>query len=495
MMQLENANDLDECQSRIERGLAYFVSPGIAEWFSDACRIMNPIDNDDPSVRFKTASHIVAHLLREIEGALGKVLKGSSAAPAVEAENRLDLLERQIRAVFEDDGEIDRDVAARIVPVVVDVAARWLSQEEPRTDHIRQVRGILHALKISEDDPAGRIWVGFVQSSFAKRAHRNGLDRPRPVDAQFRDVWEDFQMMLDHVLDRVAVTFLPIVERVRALALEAQPTRAHRQRLLQEFPQEETVVLREFFAYATPGWLDMLVQQGMFVAPPATELANRDSWSPGLYLMRVAEERAKLVSKVIAGIRTDNPVVHDQLLAAALAMPPVHAARVVPAAKHWVEQPFRLFESRPFGHLVAHLAHGGHAAEAADLARSVLGVVEPAGSGATPEAQEMSRWMRGPQSRIGTSDYAEVLSEDLPVLAEGDAGRTLVLLCDLLAEAVGVKNEPRPFRVALEEVDGRDARPWGLVPDGSRAVGWRRGRRRRCGPARGRAPPSHRTDG
>ena len=58
-----------ERQIRIFNRLNKLVSPGIAEYFRDACQLIE-IQN-----KFTTATHLIAHLLREIESAITKVLR------------------------------------------------------------------------------------------------------------------------------------------------------------------------------------------------------------------------------------------------------------------------------------------------------------------------------------------------------------------------------------------------------------------------------------
>jgi len=54
----------DPRQQEIYESLNRLVSSGIAEYYKDACKLM-----DDPEA-LATTAHLVAHLLREIESAL-----------------------------------------------------------------------------------------------------------------------------------------------------------------------------------------------------------------------------------------------------------------------------------------------------------------------------------------------------------------------------------------------------------------------------------------
>jgi hypothetical protein len=88
---------LDERQARIYRGPTDFISPGTADWFADACRLMNLGDTENSPFRFATQAHLMAHLLREVESALGRVLRSIPGAPEALDEGRQLALEGAIR--------------------------------------------------------------------------------------------------------------------------------------------------------------------------------------------------------------------------------------------------------------------------------------------------------------------------------------------------------------------------------------------------------------
>lgn len=468
---------LDERQVRIHQRLADFLSPGTATLFRDSCRLLNLAAAEHPPVALGTHTHLVAHLLREVESALGRVL--SSLPPPATPPALTDWaaeMERTVRDALKRAGVPDA-VFERAVWEIQEAVTQWAGDIEPKTKHERRVRNALHALRISEAEPAGALWIRlanpYAPYGLAGRAHRRALADPRPLDAEFLQFWDDVQGMLDRVLERVSVTFLPFLERARQLALDPNPGKASLTALSNELPPDE-IVFQEFFAHATPGWVHLLAQGEYFRRPLDAEPIDEDGivrfpdWPQAGYLARIAPDQPRVVADIIAGILTDNPVIHAQLLSAAIALPAEHAVRIAPAVKHWVEQPYKLFESLQYGRLVAHLAEGGFVAEATDLARSVMAVVDPEPSGDTPERREISRWIRGPQPRIGQWDYAELLRDHLPALAERAPLDVLRLLRNLLADAVAIKESYHPFRGMLGVEDEGEEEP---APDGRRNDG------------------------
>ena len=65
----------DPRQTRTYERLARLVGPGPAAFFLDACRLM------EEGKPFQSTTHLVAHLLREIESALRDVLEPISRWP------------------------------------------------------------------------------------------------------------------------------------------------------------------------------------------------------------------------------------------------------------------------------------------------------------------------------------------------------------------------------------------------------------------------------
>lgn len=162
-------------QRAISLLLSRYVGQGPADFFASACRLMA-----DPEP-LPAASHLVARALREIESAIRDVLEPIVLSSAVEP-NR-------------SGGDGHRQV----------------------------VLSILSGLNVAEDHPVALKWLGFTGSgSLAGQAHRNNLDGPPQVDAEFRQVFEDMTMILEWAVDRLEANYGRVFDAIDEL-LAGQP--------------------------------------------------------------------------------------------------------------------------------------------------------------------------------------------------------------------------------------------------------------------------------
>src|SRR5947208_6078501 len=122
----------DPRQERIYRLLG-LIGPGPAAFYRDACWMMsdaNPLES---------TTHLVAHLLREIESSIRDVLETVTARPK---------------------------------------------------GHKDEIRAILAALEIPETDQVATAWLNLAgmdnEYALHSRAHRDALSGPRSLDAEFQ---------------------------------------------------------------------------------------------------------------------------------------------------------------------------------------------------------------------------------------------------------------------------------------------------------------------
>ena len=80
------------------------------------------------------------------------------------------------------------------------------SSTQIKEKHKDEIRAILKALEIEKDDPVAVAWLGLTGDNNAnalhKRAHRDALDLPRPLNDEFQEFWYTMVHILDIVLDR-----------------------------------------------------------------------------------------------------------------------------------------------------------------------------------------------------------------------------------------------------------------------------------------------------
>jgi hypothetical protein len=150
-----------------------------------------------------STTHMVSHCLREIESALRAVLR----------------------------------------PVVDEPSGPGGGEGRSRSGsnkHELQIRAILEGLGISETDPVAKAWLQLPGTdspyNLASRAHRNALARPRPVDPEFRQLWNDIQDVLDAVLDRFEARFTSSNRLLNELLAKDVPADADLAMLKQSVP-------------------------------------------------------------------------------------------------------------------------------------------------------------------------------------------------------------------------------------------------------------------
>ncbi len=127
-----------------------------------------------------STTHLVSHLLREIESSLRNVLK-----PFIKTEEK-------------PKGEI----------------------------HTWQIREILKGLNIPETDPIAIAWLQIPGGDYGlnKRAHREDLAAPRPWDENYDRFWDEMQNILDRVLEKFEAHYLESHGRLDELLQKAEPT-------------------------------------------------------------------------------------------------------------------------------------------------------------------------------------------------------------------------------------------------------------------------------
>lgn len=378
----------DPRQQRIYNDLREVVSPGLAAFFRDACRLMaNP-------AQLHSTAHLVAHLLREIENGL-------------------------------------RDV---FLPVV----GRRGSQKG-KDEHKDQIRLVLQWIGIPEDAPEAHAWFEFAKKRHSV-AHRRGIDAPRTI-AEISDVWEQGQVLLDVLLRALRDRFLKWLEVLDELLAKPEPTKDDVARLAHAIPNN-AVTRGDFFdRLQHPGWIEPLRRKGFFRHPPEPigdgegGIARFPAWPEARYLARMAAHRPELVAQIMAEMDdTENAAVISDLVEALLAMPPEVSARLVEKAARWAESPYMLLPKK-LGQLLSHWAKGDMTEEAYRVARVLLDVL-PERRRIQPGPEESYHVPPEPRARFDVWDYQRILEKHYPDLVRQVGLPALELLCEFLDKAI-----------------------------------------------------------
>lgn len=187
----------------------------------------------------------------------------------------------------------------------------------------------------------------------------------------------------------------------------------------------------------SPDWVRPLAGAGFFKSPPPPivegEGVRFPFWHESQYLARMAHLAPDEVLEIVLQIPdTENVRVHEDLLDAALAMPPRLAVRLTERALQWAESPYQLLLPLKLGALALHLARGGEGDSAVSIMRVLLTI--PTQLGEDEDADETS--IVRPTARVGDFEYQRILKETVPQLVGLVGMPAFDLLCELLDDLV-----------------------------------------------------------
>ena len=336
-----------------------------------------------------SATHLVAHLLREIVSAVQSVLE-----PA--------------------------DVGGRGQP----------------DGHRAKIRAILTELGISHDDLVAEFWLGFAgqdnSDNLATRAHRSALEPPRPFDEEFTTYVDKVEQVLDVVLERFEISYFEIFERLDELLATPTPSDAHANMLRQRFPHSEAVA-QHFFSKASAAWIMPLYRADFFGAPPSEQIdevagtVQFPAWPASQFLVRVADQAPEEVQRAALSIpSTNNSRINHDLIEIATALPADMGAALVPSVNSALASRFGLLIPQRTGTLLAHLCRGGQ--------------IEPALNLLTALLKALSAGYR-PAATLHGHAYGVILREHVPGLRSAAGMQILPLLCQALDEVVCTRGQ------------------------------------------------------
>ena len=278
----------------------------------------------------EATTHLVAHLLREIESAIRDVL-------------------------------LPHDYVA----------------PKGRGKHRAEIEAIVTAYGIETSDPVAVAWLRLSDEGHDQRlapfAHRDSLGAPRRLDEDFRQFVAEVEGIFDVVLQRFERRFLESLPLIDELLRKTVPTKADVEILRGKIPNN-LITLEYFFGKVeVPEWLELLAAEGYFERPPEPVrdeekgITRFTPWPESRYLARMAakpELQARVVEIAGAIPETANTIVHDDLLRISLAVPAGLAINLVPRLKAAMQLPYQLRLMHRVGDLVTHLGRGGQGSAA-----------------------------------------------------------------------------------------------------------------------------------
>ena len=205
---------VDPRQQKIYEELNQLVGPGPAAFFRDACWL---IQNPDT---LESTSHLVGHLLREIESAIRSVL----------------------------------------LPIAEETADEELKPGSQKD----QIKVILKTFNIAKETREARAWFELADQLHSI-AHRCSLERPRPPH-EVQDFWEKLQTLLEIILCGIRQRFLKWFPILDNLLSKPQPTTDDIKTLVNKVPHNFATRGYFFDRLENPEWLEPLRKKGFFSA-------------------------------------------------------------------------------------------------------------------------------------------------------------------------------------------------------------------------------------
>jgi hypothetical protein len=387
-------------QTQIYQRLITLVGPGAAAFYKDACFLMEmetPLD---------TTTHLVGHLLREIESSLRIVLKPIALQP------------------------------------ISDVS--HTKKKSNNDAHKTEVLAILRILEIPETSAAGRIWLKLTgtdgEYNLPKRAHRENLAPPRILDESFQGFWRDMNQLLGVVLDRFEACAALVREKLDEYLKKSTPDTNDINFLKLNAPNSAYALGYFFNHLESPQWLQPLNGAGFFNNPSGIEYGPERKtfrvpvWEQSHYLIKVADSKPEIVleiSQKLFDSGSDNVRVYEDLAKAALKMSSEFAAQFAGQVIPWIQKQSNLsyFMSDSLGKLIKFLSCYSQDNVAIDLAKEILAVL--------PQSDD-SPYTR-PTFRLEEYQYGNIIREYMSELSEKLPEKVLTLFCELLAEILDLR--------------------------------------------------------
>jgi hypothetical protein len=394
----------EERQKRIYDRLLQLIGPEPAGFYRDACRLMS---SDPP---FDATTHLVGHALREIQGTL-----------------------------------------LGVCTVVTDAGGATSTESDEETKEKGRIKAILAGLGIRVEDPVAILWLKLA-GRFHRWAHRARLAAPRPVDKEFQDFWEEFQVVITRILDEVEARITATVPLLDQLLSHETPTNEDVTKLKVQIPNNQVILSYFFEQLNHPQWLTPLRKAKFFSYPPNL-IVDEDrgtvrlqTWPISRYLVRMAqraqehrnEEWSHEVLQAALSIPvSQNSRIEEDLLQVALSLPVEITVRLTDRLRaamdsylyHWVDPGMLML-------VVLHLGRAGAREEAMSLLEGSLALFPDPRDPNALEPAIRSYFKPEPITRIRSYDYQQVLTEQLTSLVEVLEFPVFNMLVRLLDEAL-----------------------------------------------------------
>lgn len=382
---------MDSAQLELYKQLSDYTGEGPAATYRDACRLMA---SDPP---FENESHMLAHLLRELESAIRRIC----LAP---------------------------------IPQLPKKPKKSKGQNEKKDTHRREIQHILREYGLKENEPVGTFWLSLTEGDrrLSSRVHRQAIGRPRPLDAGMQAMWREFQDFLRIIVRKLEHRYGLFVDQIIAMFQRDVPTAADLDLITNAIPNSP-VLLEHFFKHLPhAGWLLPLKDEGFFRDPPEPGPDGKSRyWPQSGYLARMAKIASAQdhVAAILVEIAdTRNVAVIRGIIDASVEMPAAKAVALVPYVERWMQAPGAVMVHFKLDDFLLHLAKGGFGQEALTVARLVLKIA--------PAAEAEQTLLREPRSIIDEHVHEAIVENVMPAVVQVAGFPAFELLCETLVAAL-----------------------------------------------------------
>ena len=210
-------------QERVYLRLADLIGPGPAAFYRDVCRLRT----EEPP--YATAVHLIGHNLREVEAAVRGVIAPKRFAAAADAD----------------------------------------------ISHSQQIAAAMGILGLPSDGEVAQVWADL---NLYGLAHRRNLS-VRPAGAAFENTCDQFDALMDLVLEQFAREFHVCIQRVNALRTSQVPRRADIKALRDGVPNHRVIFDQFFSSDLSAQWIAALEQDAFFADPPENAILAAISYA------------------------------------------------------------------------------------------------------------------------------------------------------------------------------------------------------------------------
>ncbi len=381
----------------------HLIGPGPAKFYKDACAIMSmqpPLDS---------TTHLVSHLMREIESALRDVLEVFS----------------------NDDGQFGENEG-----------------------HKASINAVLVGLEVEKDSHIATAWFKLADDrTLASHAHRRSLSNPRPLNDAFKSVWSTFQEIINEVLARFESQFHKTTDLLDTIIAKTSPSKSDVKFIREHIPHNEINYRYFFDALKNHEWLPILLGAGFFDDPPSIIQDEENGsfrfpfWPQSRFLMRQAESYSQIVAPIILNVpETDNERVHEDFVEAALKMPVKWARRIAEKELEWIRAQKQFYFLYPdyVGDLIVKLAEQNEVDLTLNLAAALLDVNKVEREIGSPGDEGYHKRVEV-IAKFSTWEYKRVVEKVVPAIATASGLSTIRMFCGLLEKAIEMDlSEPNP---------------------------------------------------